>query len=58
MLYLFVKFQQIFSNRKDMISLPTPDCGIDLECGNQTLKCDTPSHYALSFCEVSLNFLE
>ena len=31
---------------------------LDLECGNLTLVCDIPSHYALSFGEVSLNLLE
>ena len=47
----FSKFQVI----ADMIGLSTPDCDLDLECGNLTLVCDTSSHYALSFCEVSLN---
>ena len=41
-----------------MIKLPIPDCGLDIEGGNLTLVCDTPSYYALSFCEVSLNLLE
>ena len=30
-----------------------PDCGLDLECETLILVCDTPSHYALSFGEVS-----
>ena len=62
MVYLFVKFDEFASaslcNRRDMIFLPTPDCSLDLECGNQTLVCDTPTHCALSFYEVSLNLLE
>ena len=41
-----------------MVCFPTPDSGLDLECGNLTFMCDTPSHYALSFGEVSLNLLE
>ena len=47
--------QQILSDHRENICLPTPDCGLDLECGNLTLVCDTPSNYALSFDEVSLN---
>ena len=40
-----------------MIRLPTPDCGLDLECGNLTIVCDSSSHYALSVGEVSLTLL-
>ena len=36
-----------------MISLSSSDCGLDLECGNLTLVCDSPSHYAISFGELS-----
>ena len=46
---------QVLSNCRENILLLTPDCGLDLECGNLTLVCDTPSNYALSFDEVSLN---
>ena len=41
-----------------MICLSNPYCGLDLECGNLTLVCDTPTHYALSFGEDSSNLLE
>ena len=50
--------QQVLSNRRENIRLPTPDCGLDLECGNLILVCETPSNYALSFDEVSLNLSE
>ena len=40
------------------MSHPTLDCGLDLEYGSLTLVCETPSNYALSFGEVSLNLLE
>ena len=35
-----------------------PDCDLDLGCRNLNHVRDTPSHYVLSFCEVSLNLLQ
>ena len=35
-----------------------PDCDLDLGGRNLTLVRDTPSHYVLSFCEVSSNLLQ
>ena len=54
----FGSVPQVLSNHREMIRLPTPDCGLDLECGNLIFVCDTPSNFALSFGEVSLNLLE
>ena len=34
------------------------ECDLDLGRRNLNHKHDTPSHYALSFCEVSSNLLE
>ena len=45
MLYLSVMFR-------------CPDCDFDLGRRNLTLVRDTPSHYVLSFCAVSLNLLQ
>ena len=28
------------------------DCDLDLGSGNLNFVCDTPSHFAISFCEV------
>ena len=47
--------QQVLSNHRENILLPTPDCGLDLECGNLIFVCETPFNYALSLYEVSLN---
>ena len=41
--------------RNDLTS--DPDCGLDLERGNLTIVCDSSSHYALSFGEISLTLL-
>ena len=49
--------QQVLSNRRENIRLPTPNCGLDLECGNLIFVCETPN-YALSFDEVPLNLFE
>ena len=44
------------SQRDDLSA--DPYCGLDLECGNLTHVRDTPSHYALFVCEVSLNLFQ
>ena len=59
MINLCVEFDKIhFSGfqvlQKDNL-ISDPYCSLDLEHGNLTCVHDTPSHYALSFCEVSLN---
>ena len=51
MVYPLVRFMKFASNgfklsQRDDV---TPDCGLDLECGNQILVHATPSHYALLF---------
>ena len=53
---IFASASLKLSHRNDL----TSHCGLDLECGNLTLVCDTPPKYmyALSFGGVSLNLLE
>ena len=56
MLYLSVKFHQYASvvyKQHDLRHNLTSDH--DLGRRDLTLVCDTPSHYVISFCEVSLN---
>ena len=58
--YLAVKFDKIpfiaflvMANTQFIYDkLLTFDCNLDLDCRNLTFVCDTPSHFALSFCEV------
>ena len=52
----FVSASFQYLQRNDLTS--DPDCGLDLECGNLTLVCNTPSYYVLSFGKVSLNLPE
>ena len=56
MINLCLKFTSVnfkLLQEDDLIS--DPKCGLGLESGNLTYVHDTPSHYALSFSEVSLN---
>ena len=62
MLYLSVKFHQIssiFYEQHNFRHNLTSDMIVTLTLGVGTLLVrDTPSHYVLSFCEVSLNLLQ
>ena len=61
MINLFEKFDEICLSGFKLSQknyLTTPDCGPDLERGYLTCVQDILSHYALSFCEISLYQLQ
>ena len=62
MFYLSMKFHKFASAVLELLLRQDfdlcPDCDLDLGRRNLNHVRDTPSHYALSFCEVSSNLLQ
>ena len=61
MVYLFAKFDAMCFSKFEVTAEKIFDFRpliLDLECRNLIFVCETPSNYALSFDEVSLNLFE